>query len=170
MTIQMTGADIVDLAVQTETRGEAFYLQAAQRASSPEGKDLFRYLAGEERKHKAIFERLADTIVTTEIDVTTWDEALAYIEATVDQAFFARGDAPMNQIEAQGSEADMVAQALAFERQTLLFFGTMRELVSPSNRTIVDEVTREERRHVVRLSAMLADALAREGSTPEVGG
>lgn len=51
---------------------------------------------------------------------------------------------------------DMLRQAIAFEQQTLLFFGALRDLVQSSNRPIIDRIVAEERAHVRRLSAMLA--------------
>jgi rubrerythrin len=157
MSIQLSGADLIDLAVQTETRGERFYRQATAAANKPEAKELFRYLGDQEVLHRRTFERLAGAIVVTEIEPTTWDEALAYIEATVDSAFF-RKDAPIQAISSGATVPDMLAQAINFEQQTLLYFGSLRELVQPANRALVDQIMVEERSHVRRLAALLKQA------------
>ncbi|MHB0856005.1 MAG: ferritin-like domain-containing protein [Anaerolineae bacterium] len=154
MSLQLNGADIVDLAVQAETRGERFYREAAEAAQDKGAKELFEYLRAEEVRHKLIFEGLARDIVLTELDPTTWDEVVGYIEATVDQAFF-KDDAPIRMIPAGTSLGDMVRRAIGFEQQTLLFFHSLRDLVQPANQPLVDSIIQEERSHVRRLSAML---------------
>lgn len=155
MTIQLTGADLVDLAVQTETRGEQFYRQAAEQASDGQAKDLFTYLADQEVRHKQVFQGLGANIVSTEIDDTSWDEAMAYIEATVDSAFFGKDDAPIRAVPKGATVAEMIRKAISFEQQTLLYFYTLRDLVQSPNRRLVDEIVEEERSHVRRLAAML---------------
>lgn len=153
MSIQLSGADLIDLAVQTEVRGETFYRQAASQASTPEAKELFAYLAEQEVHHRQIFQGLSSAIVITEMDPTTWEEALAYIESTVDRAFFT-ADAPIRAVPEGATEVDMLNSAIAFEQQTLLFFYALRDLAQPVNRPIIDKIVEEERRHVRRLAAL----------------
>lgn len=157
MSIQITGGDVVDMAVQTEVEGERFYRAAAQRSNdSAEARALFTYLADEEARHKQAFEALSDSIVVTEIDPTTWEEGIAYIRATVDRAFFQGANAPIRTVAQGASVEDMLRQAIAFEQQTLLFFGALRDLVQSPNRPLIDRIVAEERGHVRRLSAMLS--------------
>lgn len=159
MSVQLSGADLLDLAIQTETRGERFYRAAEKAASDAQAKQLFRYLGDQEIAHRRLFERLGGAIVVTEIDPLAWDEALAYIEATVDSAFFAH-DAPIHAVTLGETVAAMLEQAIAFEQQTLLYFSSLRDLVQPANRPLVDRVMAEERTHVRRLAAMLKEQQA----------
>ncbi len=154
MSVLLSGADVVDLAVQTEVRGERFYRQAAEQAQADSARQLFRYLADEEVRHKALFEGLGRQIVFTEVEGADWQEAMDYIAATVESSFFAN-EAPIRAVPQGATVDDMLHQAIAFEKQTLLFFHTLRDLVQPPNRPLIDEVIAEERRHVVRLSRML---------------
>jgi len=154
MSLQLSGADLLDLAIETERRGERFYRAAERAAADPGAKELFRELADQEIAHRRTFERLGGAIVITEIDPSDWDEALAYIRATVDSTFFA-DDAPIHQVAVGPTVADMLRQAIAFEQQTLLYFSSLRDLVQPANRPLVDQVIAEERSHVRRLAAML---------------
>lgn len=155
MSILITGGDVIDLAVQTEVEGERYYRAAAERAAETKARDLFLYLADEEVRHREVFESLSDSIVITEIDPTTWQEGLAYIQATVNRAFFSGPGAPIRAISSSTTLDDMVRQAIAFEQQTLLFFGALRDLVQPPNQPMIDHIVAEERNHVRRLAAML---------------
>ena len=155
MSIQLSGADVIDLAVQTEVRGERFYRQAAQAADKPQARQLFSFLADEEVRHKKLFQGLSGAIVVTEIDPMTWQEAVEYIAATVDQAFF-KPDAPIRAVPQGATVNEMLTQAIEFEKQTLLYFYSLRDLVQPSNVPLIDRVIAEEKSHVRRLSAMRA--------------
>jgi rubrerythrin len=156
MSILLTGDDLIDLAMQTETRGEAFYRQAAAKAEPGPARELFTYLAEQEAQHRETFRSLFGAVVVTEDAPTTWDEAIAYIEATVDRAFFAGKDQPIKAIDPDASLEDMLTQAIAFEQQTLLYFLTLRDLVQPANRPLIDKIADEERSHVRKLAAMRA--------------
>ena len=140
--------------MQTEVRGERFYRQAMLKAEREEAKDLFKYLAEQEVHHKELFEGLSSQIVFTEIDPATWEEAIGYIVATVDRAFFA-DDAPIRAIPVGDTLEQMIRQAIGFEKQTLLFFYGLRDIVRPANQPIIDQIIDEEKGHVRRLSAML---------------
>lgn len=157
MGILLSGADVIDLAVQTEVRGENFYRQAARQADQPAARDLFTFLADEEVRHKQFFSGLAPSIIATEVDPTTWAEAAEYIAATVDQAFFSKSDAPIRAVPQGASVDDMLRLAIQFEQQTLLYFHTIRDLVQPANQPLIDKVIAEERSHVRKLSAMRAN-------------
>ena len=156
MGILLAAEDIVDIAVALETRGELFYREAARHSQEPESRALFDYLANEERRHKAFFEQLTPGILTTEVAPAAWEEAAAYIEDTVGRAFF-QPDAPIQKVAVAATQSERIQQAIQFEQQTILFFYTFRDLMRPEHRDLLDQVIAEERRHVRRLSAMLAD-------------
>ena len=155
MSIHMLGGDALEMAVQTEIEGERFYRAAAERTTNAEARELFTFLADEELQHRHAFEELSDAIVMTAIDPTSWEEGIAYIKATVDRALFSGTDAPIRTIAVEATLEGMLRQAIAFEQQTLLFFGALRDLVQSPNRPLIDRIVAEERGHVRRLSAML---------------
>jgi len=153
MGILLSGADIIDLAVQTEVQGEAFYREAVSKADTKEARDLFTYLAEQEKQHKLVFSQMGDSIVIADLEPAEWQEALDYINATVSQTFFSDGT-PIRAIPDGSTVREMVERAIDFEQQTLLFFYTLRDMVKPANRALVDSIVAEERIHVRRLAAM----------------
>jgi len=141
------------MAIQTEVKGEAFYREAIQSASTPEAVELFTYLAEEEAHHKIIFEIMGSSIVTADQELAEWQEALDYINATIEQSLYSDGSA-IRSIPEGATVAEMIDRAIAFEQETLLFFYTLRDMVQPANRDLVSRVVAEERLHVRRLAAM----------------
>lgn len=153
MSYQMLGSDVIGVAVQIEVRGEAFYREAAGAAGDPEAEKLFGYLADEEIRHKQVFEKLSTAIDQTEIDDVTWEETMDYIAASVDSRFF-QADAPIEAVPLGETVEDMLVQAIAFEKETLLFFFALRDIVRAPNQPAVDRIIGEEKSHIRRLAAM----------------
>ncbi|MBN2415358.1 ferritin family protein [bacterium] len=151
--------EIVRIAVRTEETGCDFYKKAMQNATTPEMKELFSYLAREELKHKAYFEGLLGNVA--EIAQGTpadWDEVDLYIKALVEQSLFfgegRRGDISMAVLS--GNEKEAVDHALDFEKDTMLFFYQLLQIVKESVRPSVEAVINEEKQHIKRLVKMKA--------------
>ena len=49
----------------------------------------------------------------------------------------------------------MVRKAIDFEKDTLLFFYGLRDLVQPVNQRLVDGIIGEEKKHIRELAAIL---------------
>ena len=52
------GTEIVDIAKQIESMGEAFYEEALRHIKDPKIREVFSFLHGEERRHRGVFEAL----------------------------------------------------------------------------------------------------------------
>ena len=156
MGIQLTGEDLIDFAVQTEIHGAHFYREAAELSEDDEASDLFEYLAFQEERHRLVFEGLSEAVVPSAIDADEAQEALGYISAAVDQEFFGR-DAALRQIAPGATTEEMLQQAMEFERETLLFFYGLRDLVRSPNKLLLDDIIAEEKSHMRQLARLLGD-------------
>jgi rubrerythrin len=154
----LSGDEIVAIAMRLEQRGEAFYSEAAQTAASAGVRELFVYLAEQERHHRRAFEQMARDGVEVGLTPEQQAEFQAYADALLKQSFFADPEGGLPQAaQAEGERAALEA-ALAFEKETLLFFHELREAVLGAGRRVVEGVIEEERRHIQRLSGVLAAA------------
>jgi len=156
VSVLLSSADIVGLAVQTEQSGEAFYRQAQARAQDADAQKLFAYLADEEMRHRALFDSLEPEALIVPSAVIDWEQETAYIRATVAREFFG-ATAPIRAISDKASTHDMIGQAIAFERQTLLFFYELRDLAVATSADIITRIIQEEKAHVRSLSRMLKE-------------
>ena len=57
MSDKLTIQEIVEIAIEIEKNGEAFYYELAESAETAILRDLFKYLSTEEKKHKVNFKR-----------------------------------------------------------------------------------------------------------------
>jgi len=152
----LEAADIVDLAMQLEKNGEAFYRAAAKKAASSEVQSLFEDLADQEVKHHAVFSKLReDTRHRVLMSNEEWDWYVGYLNATVDSALFKGPDKALAAAEQVADEKEAVRMAISFEKETLLFFYDMRDMVPAPDRSFVDKVVAEDKSHIRRLAGFL---------------
>lgn len=149
-----SAADVIASAVEIERRGFAFYEQAAEAADQTEDKDFFTFMAKEEKRHEKIFAAMLERAGGLELPAGS-DEAeyLEYIDLLLNShAMFM----PDRQKDVRDNP---LRQAMAFEKDTILFFTAMRRFVDPSEKKHIDACIEEEQRHL-RLIAEHAKARA----------
>ncbi len=141
--------EVIEQAVQTEKLGKEFYTKMAEKFSHhAELKKLFELLAAHEVRHGESFARLESQQGGEEPE--GWDEVTLYLRALVDSEFFLGKDKCLPSLEHVKTAAEAIEFALCFERETLLYYYTLREALK--DREAIDAIIREERSHIVWLN------------------
>lgn len=145
-------ADVIASAVEIERRGFAFYQKAASEAANQEDKDFFTFMAKEEKRHESIFEAMLARVGGIALPAGS-DEAeyLEYVDLLLNTHTMFMPE------QQQAAHKSPLHQAMAFEKDTIIFFTAMRRFVAPSEQKYVDGCIEEEQRHL-RLIAEHAKA------------
>jgi len=154
----MTGDEILEIATRLEKDGAAFYDSAAASATTAGVKALFQDLATQERYHRRAFETMAGGEVTLGFTPEQYEEFAGYTDALLRKEFFDRSGAALDRAAQAGDERSALEAALGFEKETLLFYYELKEMVSGADRETVERIIAEEKQHVKRLSRMLVSA------------
>jgi rubrerythrin len=152
----LTGDEIIEMAIQLEENGEAFYNAAAEKATTPGIKTLFEDLALQEQYHRRAFQQMGRGVVELALTDEQWDQFQAYTGALLQTSFFAEPEAALNVAAQAEDERAALQAALNFEKETLLFFHELRDVVRGPGKQTVERILQEEKQHIQRLSAMLA--------------
>lgn len=145
--------EIIEQAVQTEKLGYAFYTDMAKRFEENDAlKSLFITLAMKEQKHEKVFSRLKEKTVSEEPE--GWEEASMYLRAIVESQFFLGKNKSLPSLEHVKNEHDAVSFAIGFEKETLLYFHSLRDIVA--DKTALDAIIQEEKSHIRELSKLKA--------------
>ena len=148
-----SGDEIIKMAVQTEETGYEFYKLAQENAKSAKLKDLFNYLADAELRHKETYLGLKDAIAEAPQGVPIdWDELGLYIKAMTDSSFFVGSDKNINLAAQTKDEKEAVDFAIGFEKDTLLFFYQILDIVKSANKPVVEKIVQEEKEHIKKLA------------------
>ena len=149
-----TGSQIVELAIQIEKNGEAFYQAAKKVATSEDAKGVFDYLMSEERRHSATFQGLLKGLELTRPPESYEGEWDAYLKTAAAEHMFtddARAKAVIAQVKSQGQAIEF---AIGFEKDSIILFYELGELVQGKNKDIVEKLVNEEKEHLRRLSTL----------------
>lgn len=148
--------DIVEMALEIEKSGEIFYRAVAEKATTAAVQALFQDLAEQEVLHFKTFKKLSKiTWDQTSLPAGDWDQYLMYLQAVIQSAFFEGRDKALALAEQVTDEKEALRMAMGFEKETLLFFYDLRDMVSDADREVVKRIVDEEKQHLLRLGHLL---------------
>jgi rubrerythrin len=154
----LTAAEALRWAMEIEENGEAFYNTVATRSADAEVKALFEDLAVQERGHYQVFQKMLEK-VKPDPDLSSVGPQYAdyeyYLQAVLANALFAGKDKGFTLARQAEDRETALQAAMGFEKDTLLFFYDLREMVSEAERGAISDVILEEKAHLRRLAKML---------------
>jgi len=146
-------AEALEMAVRIEENGAAFYTAAAEKTEDPELRHLFTELSGREVEHGRLFESMAEHVEpasgSRSSDVGDYASFLA---VALDHAVFAGEDKALRMAEEADTRVEALRAAMGFEKDTMLFYYDLQDMVAEKDRTTIAEVIQEEKRHLRRLA------------------
>ena len=146
-------ADALDMAMEVEKNGEVFYNAVAQKAVNPQVKAVFQALAVQEQNHYAVFWEMAGGLAHGQ-PLAAFDEYKAYLHATMRNALFAGPDKALAAADQAQNEQAALQMAIDFEKDTLLFFDDLGEMVGKADQPTVARIIQEEKAHIRRLAEL----------------
>lgn len=154
----LTAAEALRWAMEIEENGEAFYNTVAARSADAEVKALFEDLAVQERGHYRTFQKMLEK-VKPEPDLSSvniyYEDYEDYLRVALVNALFGGQDKGLTLARKAQDRETALQAAIGFEKDTLLFFYDLREMVSEAERQIVSDIILEEKSHLRRLAKML---------------
>ena len=161
MAIKFNIDEVLKMAVRIEQGGAAFYTRAAGLKKDAASADFLKKLAAVEKQHQAAFEAMRAELTDDEKEATAydpWGEAELYLEAMAD-THGGEGD-PKAAAKLTGREslADILTTAIGMEKDSILFYVGIKELVPAHlGGKKIDKVIKEEWGHVAILQRHLKE-------------
>lgn len=147
--------ELFEIAEQIERNGNKFYSSAAKLAKDEAGRQLLITLASWEEQHEKLFSLMRSGFSQKEKEkiLTDRDEnAARYLQAVADTHIFNLRDVS-DILQGTESMKDILSIALGFEKDSIVFFLAMKELVPESlGKDKVDGILAEEMHHVQIIS------------------
>lgn len=153
-----SASDIARAAIEIERRGFSVYTESARAAESLDVKRFLEFFAAEEARHQAVFEKMAERLAPAAASAAGDDsEYMEYLQALLDShALFAVGSTVDRRLSEAGNAAAAIELAIRFEKDTILFFWEVMDLLPLHEQGVVQKCLEEERSHLRQLSTMLA--------------
>jgi rubrerythrin len=143
-------SEIFQIATRIEDNGERFYRHAVTLTDDRKIKDLFVFLADEEVKHKRTLEGMLSKIEDYQPPESYPGEYFAYLRAYAEELVFTP-----QRMEAELARINDVESAIEFaiqrEIESILYYIEARGFVPERQKSEVDRIVDEERRHYLKL-------------------
>jgi rubrerythrin len=144
-------SEILQFAIRIEDNGELFYRGAAKKVDLQEVKDLFEGIADEEVKHKRTYEKMLSTVESYQPPESYPGEYFEYLRAYADNHIFPP-EKMKKEIETVTTAERALDFAIARELESILYYQELKNIVPEYERSKIDAIIDEERRHYVKLS------------------
>ena len=152
MSFVFSADEVFSMAMQIEKSGFAYYKTVADSTNDNSLKELFEYLAKEEQRHYAFFEKLDRQTGGLSVSDEEWEQISEYIKATTETRFFIGEEKTISLSKKPTDVKDAIDIAIGFEKDTLLFFYELRQITPAGSQEAADKIIEEEKRHVMRLT------------------
>jgi len=158
MGILFSGSELVNIAIGIERKGVVYYESLAKSTTDTSLKDTYNYLANMERKHMEIFQKMLDSVGKYQPTYAgeTEEEYELYLRALIDSVVFPDDKVAKEMANKTSSEAEALHIGIIAEKDSILFYLEMRNLVRESDRHIIDAIVGEEKAHLRQLSQLKA--------------
>ncbi len=159
MAIVFNADEVFEMAVRIEKNGAAFYRKAAGLQSDIKNQKFLEGLANMEDRHEKIFTDMRTTL--TEKDkgpkvFDPFDEVSQYLAAMADTMGGEGSPSVADALTGNESLEEILKIAVGLEKDSILFYLGIKDLIpAQSGQDRIDEIIKEERRHVIQLSNLL---------------
>jgi len=147
--------EVLAMAIKIEENGYKIYSQLAEENKNQRLKELFDFLAVEELRHKEVFQNINNKLKTSPYQLPySWEEVQPYLSAITDSHFFSGEDKVFNLMKEAKTDEEIINLALEFEKETLLFYYEILNLVAEEDKQTVLQLINEEKNHIKKLKTI----------------
>jgi len=159
MGVTFNADEVFEMAEQIERNGAKFYREASGKAGSQEMKDLFLNMATMEDGHLQTFQTMRQELAAQEKSATAFDpynEASLYLQTMADGKGSEGMKSPTEKLTGNESSQELLEIAIAAEKNSVLFYVGLKDLVTAkAGRDKIEVIIREEVKHVADLRRQL---------------
>jgi len=154
MSISFSGSELINIAIGIEQRGSIFYDIMAKSTENAVARDVFHYLADMERCHIQVFQDMLSEADAYQFSETKGGEYTIYLQALVDTAVFTDDLVASEKATQAGSDIAAMELAIGAEKDSILFYYEMREIMPQRAQPTVNKIVAEEKSHLRQLSEL----------------
>jgi len=161
MGILFNAADVFEIAIQVERNGARYYRAAAAQIPDAQSRHELLELAAMEDNHEVTFTELKASLVGNDASEDWFDpesDAAKYLEAFAAGQIFDMTEDPCGFLGPETPLIDVIEFALERERDSVVFFVGLKELVPASlGATKIEAIIKQEMGHIALLSKRLRE-------------
>ena len=153
MAVLFSGCEILDVALQIEKNGRAFYEELTKCARNEKVKEVVSFMMEEEAKHLETFKTMQEALACENYTTseTYPGEYQAYVKALADSHVFTKEHDVREQCKRLETDSDAIQAAIGLEKDSIVFYNEMMRFLRDSDKMTISKVIDEERAHIAKL-------------------
>ena len=148
------GSEVVELGIQIEKNGRDFYRTLVKQLKNQKAQDIFKYLAGEEEKHIAVFQKILNSLENYQPAEAYPGEYFAYMNALASGYVFTQENKGEEVAKKIKSDKEAIEKGIGFEKDSIIFYEGMKKVVPEDDRKVVDALIAQEQMHLRQLTEL----------------
>lgn len=152
MEMKYAGSEVLQMAVEIEKKGKAFYDEVVKTVKDERTREVFQFLADEEVKHEEIFKKMLKEVeVKREVSPYSDTDVILYFRSLVGQKIFpSEKEAELMKKELSESWVAILI-SLSLEKDSVLFYHEMLPVSQEKDHEVIKRIIDEERNHIHRI-------------------
>jgi rubrerythrin len=146
MSTRLNITEILELAVYIEQKGYEFYTESAKKLGDLKLMQLFHLLAEEELNHERIFKKMIEKTGTT-----APTDPRENMNGFLKEFAFGRGKSMKEKLKSLHTVEAALELALGIEKDSVVFYNTLKKHVTEEHMAEVEDVIREEVNHILQI-------------------
>jgi rubrerythrin len=151
-----SGKELLDVAVNIEKSGAAFYETMVNCAKSKKAQTAFKYLADQEKQHIKAYQSMLKDLADAPPPESYTEEYDEYLKSLVKSAVFSSEKAACTLAEKTSGDAEGIDFGIRAEKDSILFYTELQDLVRRGDAKVISSIIEEEKSHLKRLSELKA--------------
>ncbi len=154
MSVVFSGRELLDISIGIEKQGIAYYDIMARSTKQQIARDLFNHLADAERVHAETFRNFVAETDDYNPPQNQLNEYSDYMRALVNNAVFTNEMATSELATHIDSEIEAVDIGISAEKDSILFYYFLKEVIPAAGIKILDKILSEEKLHLSQLNGL----------------
>ena len=146
--------EILKIAIKVEENGKKLYGILEEKAKDGKIKSVWRYLKEQEDVHRKVFQEMLDNVGDYIVYEFNPGEYEAYVKAIAASYIFTTRLVERKIKDGFGSDREAIDFGIHIEKESILTYTALREYVQTAKQVVLDKVIKEEKTHLVRLTAL----------------
>jgi rubrerythrin len=146
-----SATDIVEIAIEIEKNGMAFYKAFAKKAKDNALSDFFSDMADEESVHVKDFSGILSSVAGYEPCQVYPQEYFFYLNAIAGGYIFKDNSEFREKTDNIDSKKDAIDFSLGIEKNSILLYEEMKKMVPEKDKKLIESIITQEKQHVKKL-------------------
>jgi len=154
LSISLSASELINLAIDIERRGIAFYDIMARTAENDATREAFGYLVEMEREHVRIFQNMLSDAGKPRPSKDRAQGSAIYLQALTDSAVFTEDMATGETAAQVANDIGALELGISAEKDSILFYYELRDILAEPLGNDINKIIDEEKLHLGQLSSL----------------